>query len=143
MTPDGRHLLVGIMGEDYVEVIDCRRGARSRRSAPAGAHNFRAWATSAGLLVSNRVDNTVSIDRHVDAMKVVGDPGARRPRLHGAHRRRQAAVGHVALRQAGLGRRHGQRRKVVRTIPVGRSPHGIYLHNRAPCCDLMGAARPA
>jgi YVTN family beta-propeller protein len=23
-------------------------------------------------------------------------------------------------------------RKVVRTIPVGRSPHGIYLHNRAP-----------
>ena len=23
-------------------------------------------------------------------------------------------------------------RTVVRTIPVGRSPHGIYLHNRAP-----------
>jgi YVTN family beta-propeller protein len=23
-------------------------------------------------------------------------------------------------------------RKVVRTVPVGRSPHGIYLHNRAP-----------
>jgi YVTN family beta-propeller protein len=23
-------------------------------------------------------------------------------------------------------------RKVIRTIPVGRSPHGIYLHNRAP-----------
>ena len=23
-------------------------------------------------------------------------------------------------------------RRVVRSIPVGRSPHGIYLHNRAP-----------
>ncbi len=23
-------------------------------------------------------------------------------------------------------------RQVVRTISVGRSPHGIYLHNRAP-----------
>jgi YVTN family beta-propeller protein len=23
-------------------------------------------------------------------------------------------------------------RKVVRTIPVGRSPHGLYLHDRAP-----------
>ena len=22
--------------------------------------------------------------------------------------------------------------KVVRAIPVGRSPHGVYLHNRAP-----------
>ncbi len=22
-------------------------------------------------------------------------------------------------------------RRVVRTVPVGRSPHGIYLHNRA------------
>ncbi|MFP5462166.1 MAG: YncE family protein, partial [Gammaproteobacteria bacterium] len=23
-------------------------------------------------------------------------------------------------------------RKVVQRIPVGRSPHGIYFHNRAP-----------
>jgi YVTN family beta-propeller protein len=23
-------------------------------------------------------------------------------------------------------------RQIARTIPVGRSPHGIYLHNRAP-----------
>jgi YVTN family beta-propeller protein len=25
-----------------------------------------------------------------------------------------------------------EQRKVVRTIRVGRSPHGLYLHNRAP-----------
>jgi YVTN family beta-propeller protein len=25
-----------------------------------------------------------------------------------------------------------EQRKLVRAIPVGRSPHGIYFHNRAP-----------
>jgi YVTN family beta-propeller protein len=42
MTPDDKYLLVGIMGADYVEVIDWRRRRPSSASRPARARTTSA-----------------------------------------------------------------------------------------------------
>ena len=96
-----------------------------------GAHNFRGLGDKRHLLVSNRVDNTVSI-LDMAELKVVGEipvpggPDCMELTADGkllwvtSRFAKQVAIVDMASR------------KVVRTIPVGRSPHGIYLHNRAP-----------
>jgi YVTN family beta-propeller protein len=83
------------------------------------------------LLVSNRVDNTVTIVDMVD-LKVVGQipvPG-------GPDCMDLSADGKtlwVTSRFAGkVSVVDMAQRKVVQTIKVGRSPHGIYLSSRAP-----------
>jgi YVTN family beta-propeller protein len=61
LTPDGRRLLVGIMGRDHVEVIDvATRQSIKRIRTGKGAHNFRALGDGRIVFVGNRVDNTVS-----------------------------------------------------------------------------------
>jgi len=132
VTPDDRHLMVGIMGEDYVEVIDWRQQKSvARIRTGKGAHNFRGLGDKRHVFVSNRVDNTISrIDmttlKLVDSFTVPGGPDCMDVTADGklmwvtSRFAKQVRVVDLAQRQ------------VVRTINVGRSPHGIYLHNRAP-----------
>ena len=62
MTPDDRHLLVGMTGADYVDVIDWRAQKSVKRIPTAkGAHNFRPLGDGRHLLVSNRVENSISV----------------------------------------------------------------------------------
>ncbi len=132
VTPDDRFLMVGVMGEDYVQVIDWRaRQTVARIVTGKGAHNFRGRGDGRTLFVSNRVDNTVSM---IDMQKLVvlgsipvsGGPDCLEVTADGkelwvtARWARQVAVVDI------------DQRRVVRRIPVGRSPHGIYLHQRAP-----------
>ena len=132
VTPDDRHLMVGIMGEDYVEVIDWRaRKSVARIRTGKGAHNFRGAGDRRHLYVSNRVDNTVSkIDmgtlQVVQTIAVPGGPDCMEITADG----RQMWVTSRFARQVTVVDLVAG--KVVRAIPVGRSPHGVYLHNRAP-----------
>ncbi|GAA4416581.1 beta-propeller fold lactonase family protein [Quisquiliibacterium transsilvanicum] len=132
VTPDDRFLMVGIMGEDCVAVVDWRAQKlleciRTGR----GAHNFRGQGDRRHVFVSNRVENTISrIDmttmKVVDTIAVPGGPDDMEITADGRHLwvtsrfAKQVCVVDIA------------QRKVVQRIPVGRSPHGIYFHNRAP-----------
>ncbi|MEW5879687.1 MAG: beta-propeller fold lactonase family protein [Pseudomonadota bacterium] len=132
MTPDDRHLLVGVMGKDYVEVIDWRAQKSVKRIVTGrGAHNFRPLGDGRHVFVSNRVDDTVSLIDQVtlekkfdiavpngpDCMDVTADGKLLWVTQRWAKR---VAVVDIAAR------------KVVQTIAVGKSPHGVFLANSAP-----------
>ncbi|MFK9676941.1 YncE family protein, partial [Escherichia coli] len=62
MTPDNKYLMVGIMGSDYVEVIDWRTQKMVKKiKTGIGAHNFRGQGDKRYVYVSNRVANTISV----------------------------------------------------------------------------------
>lgn len=126
MTPDDRHLLVGVMGKDYIEVIDWR-AQKSVKRIPTGkgAHNFRPLGDGRHVFVSNRVDNTVSLidqatlEKKFD-IEVPSGPDCMEVSADGTllwvtqRWAKQVAIVDIAAR------------KVVQTIPVGKSPHGIF-----------------
>jgi YVTN family beta-propeller protein len=132
MTPDDKYLLIGIMGSDYVEVVDWRtRKTVKKIKAGEGAHNFRAMGDKRHIFVSNRVSNTINIIdqqtlENVGTINVPGGPDCMELTDDGktlwATLRwvKKVAVIDVASK------------KVIKTIPVGRSPHGVYFMNHAP-----------
>jgi YVTN family beta-propeller protein len=132
MTPDDKYLLVGIMGGDYVEVIDWRTQKSVKRiRTGAGAHNFRQAADKRHVFVSNRVSNTINIVdqqtlENVGTIDVPGGPDCMELTEDGktlwATLRWVKKVAVIDVPS----------RKVIKLIPVGRSPHGVYFFNRAP-----------
>jgi YVTN family beta-propeller protein len=132
MTPDNKYLMVGIMGSDYVEVIDWRTQKTVKRiKAGDGTHNFRSLGDHRHLFVSNRVSNSINIIdtvtlENVGTINVPGGPDCMELTNDGktlwATLRwiKKVAVIDVASR------------KVIKLIPVGRSPHGVFFANAAP-----------
>lgn len=132
MTPDDKYLLVGIMGKDYVQVIDWR-SQKTVKTIPAGqgAHNFRARGDKRFVYVSNRVANTINIldlrtMENVGVIDVPGGPDCMEVTDDGKTMwvtlRWIKKVAVIDL----------SAKKVLKLIPVGRSPHGVYFFNRAP-----------
>ncbi|GAB2868333.1 beta-propeller fold lactonase family protein [Pseudoduganella ginsengisoli] len=132
MTPDDKYLLVGIMGSDYVEVIDWRTQKTVKRiKAGDGTHNFRAQGDNRYTYVSNRVSNTINIIdqktlENVGTINVPGGPDCMEITDDGKTMwvtlRWIKKVAVIDLPS----------RKVVKLIPVGRSPHGVFFANSAP-----------
>jgi DNA-binding beta-propeller fold protein YncE len=130
-TPDDKHLLVGIMGRDYVEVIDWRaRRTVGTIKTGLGAHAFAPMGDRKHLFVSNRAANTVSII-DMDKLSVVrsfatpSGPDCMEVSRDGREiwiTARWARV--VAVVDVPSG-------KVIKTIPVGRSPHGVWFLSHA------------
>ncbi len=132
MTPDEKYLLVGIMGGDYAEVIDWRTQKSVKKiKVGEGAHNFLPMGDKKHIFVSSRVSNTISIVdqqtlQNVGTINVPGGPDCMELTDDGktlwATLRwiKKVAVIDVASK------------KVIKLIPVGRSPHGVYFHNHAP-----------
>jgi YVTN family beta-propeller protein len=132
VTPDDKYLLVGIMGSDYVEVIDWRAQKTIKKiKAGEGAHNFRAVGDRRNVFVSNRVSNTINIIdqqtlENVGTINVPGGPDCMEITDDGKtlwvtlRWIKKVAVIDVASK------------KVIKLIPVGRSPHGVYFNNHAP-----------
>lgn len=134
-TPDGRFLLVALMGTDMLEVFDLRTDGppqSSRRiKTGAGAHAFRAAGDGRHLYVSNRVANTVSkLDMNsmqvLDSFSVPGGPDCIDVMRGGkfllvtSRWARKLSVVDV------------EKRRVVRQVPVGRSPHGVWTLDHEP-----------
>jgi len=132
VTADDRHAVVGVMGEDHIAVVDWRqRQIVQRLTTGKGAHNFRGAGDRKHIYVSNRVDNTVScVDterwRVSATLSVPGGPDcmeiAADQRTMWVTSRFARAV-HVLDLPSG---------KIMHRITVGRSPHGIFLAQRAP-----------
>ena len=131
MTPDDNYLLVGIMGSDYVEVIDWKAQKTVKRiKTGMGAHNFRSAGDGRTTYVSNRVSNSINIIdqktlENVGQINVPGGPDCMEVTDDGKTMWvtlrwiKKVAVIDLASR------------KVIKVIPVGRSPHGVFFFNAA------------
>jgi len=140
MTPGDKYLLIGMTGADYVAVLDWRNQKIVKTVQTGnGAHNFRSLADGKHVAVSNRVASTISIIDE-DTLTNVGDitglmPGPDDMELSADKRylwvtfRFAKHVGIIDLTT----------RKLIQTIAVGRSPHGIYFYDRAPVTAPNGA----
>ncbi len=133
MTPGDRFLLIGMTGEDSVAVVDWRKQQVVKTiKTGRGAHNFRNLGDGQHIAVSNRVDSTISILDYNNLSKVSDIsglmPGPDDMELSADRRylwvtfRFARHVGVIDLTT----------RKLVDTIAVGRSPHGLFFANRAP-----------
>ncbi len=131
MTPDDKYLLIGILGRDFVEVIDWRARKRVKRIVTGpGAHNFIPAGDGRHVFVSNRASNKISkIDQQtltvVDELPAPGGPDCMDITADGkqlwmtSRWIRKVTIVDIASKQ------------IVKQIPVGRSPHGIYLYSHA------------
>jgi DNA-binding beta-propeller fold protein YncE len=106
MTPDDKYLLVGIMGANYVEVIDWRARKTIRKIiTDKAAHNFLPRGDGRHVFVSNRsMNGSISLVdmqtlTEVEKYDVPGGPDDM-----GNPRRRQGAMGNRTLRPQGSGR---------------------------------------
>ncbi|MGI4813853.1 MAG: beta-propeller fold lactonase family protein [Janthinobacterium lividum] len=140
MTPGDKYLLVGMTGEDDVAVVDWRTHTVVKRiQTGRGAHNFRSLVDGRHVAVSNRIADTISI-LDEETLTRVDDitgllPGPDDMELS-ADRRYLWVTFRFAKR---VGVIDLTTRKLLRTIPVGRSPHGIYFYDRAPWTSPNGA----
>lgn len=132
-TPDDRFLLVGLTGGDSVEVFDVSgpqpRAVRRIRTGE-GAHAFRSAGDGRHVYVSNRVANTISrID--LNSMQVV----SQLPAPGGPDCIEVMAGGKLLMVTSRWARKltviDTETGKVVRTIPVGKSPHGVWTLDHA------------
>ncbi|CAG9195530.1 conserved exported hypothetical protein [Paraburkholderia caribensis] len=133
LTSGDKYLLVGMTGADYVAVVDWRvRKVVKTIHTDKGAHNFRSLADGQHVLVTNRVGNTISILDQNTLMNVGTITGL----LPGPDDmeltpdRRYLWVTFRFTRYVGV--IDMKTLKLVNTIKVGKSPHGIYFYNRAP-----------
>lgn len=132
VTPDGKHLLVGITGEDYVDVLTTHDGkAVTRLKTGAGAHNFLPIGDGRHVLLSNRVANAISVIdmatlKVVESFPVPNGPDDMELRKDGSELWVTTRwINRVAVVDM-------KTKRVKQSIRVGRSPHGIYFHTHAP-----------
>jgi YVTN family beta-propeller protein len=132
-TPDDKFLLVGMTGGNHVEVYDISGPqAKLHKSIPTGdgAHAFRALGDGRHVFVSNRVANTVNkIDylklESVDQFKAPGGPDCMEVSADGKLLFVSSRwIKKVSVIDIDSG-------KLVRQIPVGKSPHGIWTLDHA------------
>lgn len=133
MTPGDRYLLVGMTGEDDVAVVDWHtRQVVKKIQTGRGAHNFRNLDDGRHVAVSNRVESTISILDYTTLTKVADITGLR-PGPDDMELSADKRYLWVTFRFARhIGIIDLTNRKLIDTIAVGRSPHGIFFANRAP-----------
>lgn len=132
VTPDGQKVLVGITGEDYVDVLAPLDGrSLARLTTGKGAHSFLPLGDGRHVFLSNRVSNTISIiDQQTLSVTrsflVPGGPDDMELKRDGSElwvtSRWANRVSVVDLATYNVKHR----------IRVGRSPHGLYFHTHAP-----------
>ncbi len=129
LTPDQRHLMVGLTGDRMVQVW-ALNGAQPPKFAGRfftgnGAHSFRAVGDGRHVLVSNRAGNTISRLDFI-AWKVV----AEYPAPGGPDDMEILGDGNTLLVTSRWARKltviDMAQRKVLRQVRVGRSPHGVW-----------------
>jgi len=128
MLPDDKRLLVALTGEDRIAVVDPKDGSvKGSLQTGKGAHNFWPKGDGRHYFLSNRVEGTVSLIDTKEEPKVVGSvripggpdcmditPDGKELWVTQRFLRRVAIVDIDTL-------------KVVASIPVGKSPHGVFM----------------
>lgn len=132
MTPGDKHLLIGLTGSDLVQVVDWKQQKIVKEiKTGKGAHNFRPVGDKRHIFLTNRVDSTISIidmkklEKVADINGLPSGPDCMDVTADGKELwvtfRFAKKVGIIDIAS----------RKLVTTIPVGKSPHGIFFHPSA------------
>jgi YVTN family beta-propeller protein len=132
MTPGDKHLLIGLTGSDLVQVVDWKQQKIIKEIRTGkGAHNFRPLGDKRHIFLTNRVDSTISIidmeklEKVADIKGLPSGPDCMDITADGKELwvtfRFAKKVGIIDIAS----------RKLVATIPVGKSPHGIFFHSNA------------
>ena len=135
VTPDDRHLLLGLTGGTGVEVYDVAGGKQPQlvQQLPTGkgAHAFRAAGDRRHVFVSNRVANTISKIDYLKFAVVDSFPAPAGPDCMDVSS--DGSLIMVGSRWAGrLSLIDVAQRKVVHQVRVGKSPHGVWTLDHAP-----------
>jgi DNA-binding beta-propeller fold protein YncE len=132
MTPGDKHLLIGLTGSDLVQVVDWRQQKIVKEiKTGKGAHNFRPLGDKRHIFLTNRVDSTISIidmdklEKVADIKDLPAGPDCMDVTADG----KELWVTFRFARKVGI--IDIASRKLVSTIPVGKSPHGIFFHPSA------------
>lgn len=133
LTPDDKRLMLALTGDRYVEVYDVagpKPTLIKRIETGNGAHAFRSWGDRRHVLLSNRAGNSISrID--MQTFSVV----ATYPAPGGPDCMDLLADGKTLLVTSRWARKltviDTVQGKVVRQVPVGRSPHGVWTLDHA------------
>ncbi len=143
MLPDNKRLMVALTGEDSFVVVDPANGnTLSRTQTGKGAHNFFPKGDGRHFFLSNRIEGTISlIDTAEKDMKIAGTikvPGgpdcmditADGKELWVTQRfLRRIAIVDIA------------QMKMVGHVPVGKSPHGVFILRTGPAGAASGSMR--
>jgi len=128
VTPGNKYLLVGLTGEDRVQVIDWREKRIVKSiTTGRGAHNFRPLGDGKHVFISNRVDSSISkID--MDTLEKVAD-------IKGLPAGPDCMDITPDQKEMWVSFRFSKKIGVINltnntletTIKVGKSPHGIFF----------------
>ena len=136
VTPDDRHLLLGLTGGEGVEVYDVSGGSGQPPrlvktiATGKGAHAFRAAGDRRHVFVSNRVANTISKIDYLKLVAVDSFPAPAGPDCMDISS--DGSLIMVGSRWAGrLTLIDVAQRKVVHQVKVGKSPHGVWTLDHA------------
>ena len=132
MTPGDQYLLVGITGEDYVQVIDWKTRKEVKRIPTGkGAHNFRPLGDKKHVFVSNRIASTISLI-NMQTLEKVGDVTGLPAGPDDMEITPDGKTLWVTFRfSKKVGVIDIPTMKLVTVIPVGKSPHGVFFTPRA------------
>ena len=132
MTPGDQYLLVGITGENNVQVIDWKNRKEVKRILTGkGAHNFRPLGDKKQVFVSNRIASTISLI-NMQTLEKVGDITGLPSGPDDMEITPDGKTMWVTFRFAKkVGVIDIASMKLIATIPVGKSPHGVFFTPRA------------
>ncbi len=133
MTPGDKHLLIGLTGSDAVQVIDWKkRQVIKEIKTGKGAHNFRPLGDKKHIFLSNRVQPSISL-LNMETLEKVGDITGLPSGPDDMDITPDGKELWVTFRFAKkVGVIDIASRKLIMTIPVGKSPHGIFFYPSAP-----------
>ena len=132
MTPGDQYLLVGITGEDNVQVIDWKNRKEIKRiQTGKGAHNFRPLGDKKHVFLSNRVASTISLI-NMQTLEKEGDITGLPAGPDDMEITPDGKTLWVTFRFAKkVGVIDIPSMKLIAVIPVGKSPHGVFFTPRA------------
>lgn len=132
MTPGDQYILVGLTGEDNVQVIDWKNRKEVKRIYTGkGAHNFRPLGDKKHVFLSNRVAATISLI-NMQTLEKVGDITGLPAGPDDMEITPDGKTLWVTLRfSKKVGVIDIPSMKLVTVIPVGKSPHGVFFMPRA------------
>lgn len=132
LTPGDQYILVGLTGEDNVQVIDWKNRKEVKRIYTGkGAHNFRPLGDKKHIFISNRVASTISLI-NMQTLEKVGDIKGLPAGPDDMEITPDGKTLWVTLRfSKKVGVIDIPSMKLMTVIPVGKSPHGVFFMPRA------------
>ena len=140
MLPDNKRLLVALTGEDGFVMLDPETGhAKARVTTGKGAHQFWPKGDGRHYFLSNRVEGTVSLldtketePQIVGTIRVPGGPDCMDVTPDG----KELWVTQRFLRRVAIV--DIAQMKMVGHVPVGKSPHGVFILRAGPAGSTQG-----